>query len=78
MSKKGDYIVGPHGDGWAATGVGNSRASSVHDTQAAAYDAARGYSANKGGGDISIQGRNGQIRDKNTIPPAHDPRSSKG
>lgn len=78
MSKNADYSVVPRDDGWAAVGHGNSRASSLHNTQADAYAAARGYSANRGGGEVSIHGRDGQIRDKNTIAPAHDPRDIKG
>ncbi|MCI9887453.1 DUF2188 domain-containing protein [Micrococcales bacterium 31B] len=74
----GNYSVVPRDSGWAAIGHGNSRASSLHRTQADAYAAARDYSANRGGGEVSIHGRNGQIRDKNTISPAHDPRDSKG
>ncbi|SKF61497.1 Uncharacterised protein [Mycobacteroides abscessus subsp. abscessus] len=78
MSKDGDYSVVPRDGGWAAVGHGNSRASSLHSTQADAYAAARDYSANRGGGEILIQGRDGQIRDKNTIAPARDPRDVKG
>lgn len=78
MSKNGDYSVVPRDSGWAAVGHGNARASSLHSTQANAYAAARDYAANRGGGEISIHGRNGQIRDKNTIAPAHDPRDIKG
>ena len=78
MSKNGDYSVVPRGEGWATVGHGNSRASSLHKTQADAYAAARGYSAGQGGGEVLIHGRNGQIRDKNTIAPASDPRRTKG
>ncbi len=78
MSKNGDYSVVPRGDGWAAVGHGNSRASSLHDTQADAYAAARDYSASHGGGEVLIHRRDGRIRDKNTIAPARDPRDIKG
>lgn len=74
-----EYVVGPNGrDGWKVTKVGNERASVNTDTQAEAYAKAREFAANQGGGEVSIQGRNGQIRDKNTIAPAKDPGSSKG
>lgn len=73
-----DYNVFQTDGGWAAKREDASRASSVHDTQAAAYDAARGYAGNNGGGDVSIHGRDGQIREKNTIPPGNDPRGTKG
>jgi hypothetical protein len=73
-----DYDVYKSDDGWAAKREDATRASSVHDTQAAAYDAARGYAGNNGGGDVSIHGRDGQIREKNTIAPGNDPRNIKG
>lgn len=78
MSKNADYSVVPRGDKWAAVGDGNSRASSLHNTQAAAYSAARDYSAHQGGGEVAIHGRDGRIRDTNTIAPAVDPRATKG
>lgn len=73
-----DYNVYKDGDEWVAKREDASRASSRHETQADAYDAARGYLGNSGGGDISIHGVDGRIREKNTIPPAKDPRSSRG
>ncbi|KAA6434935.1 DUF2188 domain-containing protein [Agrococcus sediminis] len=76
MSK--DYSIVQHPDGWAAQGHGNSRASAVKSTQAEAYDAARSFAANAGGGEISIHGTDGKIRDKNTIAPAKDPRNIPG
>ncbi|OYN99194.1 DUF2188 domain-containing protein [Enemella evansiae] len=45
---------------------------------AEAYAAARDYSAGHGGGEVSIHGRDGRIRDKNTLAPAHDPRNIRG
>lgn len=42
------------------------------------YDATRNLAARSGGGDVSIHGVDGKIRDKNTIAPAVDPRSTKG
>jgi hypothetical protein len=73
-----DYNVFKDGDDWVAKQQGASRASSRHDTQADAYNAARGYAANAGGGDVSIHGLDGRIRDKNTIPPGNDPRNIRG
>jgi len=73
-----DYNVYKDGDSWAAKREDASRPSSLHDTQAAAYDAARQYAGNNGGGDVSVAGLNGQIREKNTIAPAHDPRKTRG
>lgn len=73
-----DYNVYKTENGWAAKGQGNSRVSSYSVTQAQAYDQARGFASNKGGGEVSIHGRDGRIREKNTIPNGSDPRSSKG
>lgn len=39
----------------------------MHDTQADAASAAKQHLLNSGGGDLSIKGRNGQIRSKDTI-----------
>jgi len=73
-----NYSVSKDGDDWVAKRDDASRASSRHDTQADAIDAARGYARNAGGGELSIHGRDGQIRAKDTIAPGNDPRSTKG
>lgn len=39
----------------------------VHDTQAAAATSAKQHLLNSGGGDLSIKGRDGLIRSKDTI-----------
>ncbi|WP_396134067.1 DUF2188 domain-containing protein [Arthrobacter sp. BE255] len=45
------YQVVPGDDGWKGEREGSPLASSVHDTQAAAIDAARGYPSRPGGGE---------------------------
>lgn len=72
------YHVTPRDEGWAAQRAGADRASSVHDTQAEAINAARGYLRGQGGGELNIHGRNNLIRAKDTVPKGNDPRSSKG
>lgn len=72
------YHVTPQGDQWAAQKAGGARASSMHDTQADAIAAARGYLGNQGGGELNIHGRNGAIRAKDSIAPGNDPRNIKG
>lgn len=67
MSPSNQRMVSPHEDGWAVHAPGASRASSVHATQAAAQDAARATLENTGGGELVTQGRDGQIRSKDTI-----------
>ncbi len=64
MSKKNQHVV-PHADGWAVRGAGNSRATSVHDTQRDAIDAARGIAQSQHS-ELLIHGRNGQIRDRDS------------
>jgi hypothetical protein len=67
-------IVSPNSEGgWDVNKPGASRASSHHQTQADAQVAARRYLHNEGGGELITQGRDGRIRDKDTVPPGHDP-----
>jgi uncharacterized protein DUF2188 len=55
------------GGGWAVHRPGASRASSVHETQAEAIERARGALENTGGGELTVHGRNGRIRDSDTV-----------
>lgn len=73
-----DYDVYRKGGEWVGKRTDASRPSVHSSTQAGAYDATKGIASRNGGGEVSIHGRNGQIRDKNTIKPARDPRSSRG
>lgn len=78
MAGRNSYHVVPGEDGWKAEREGSSRASSVHDTQAAAIDAARGYLSRSGGGELNIHGKDNMIRAKDTIDPGNDPRNTPG
>jgi hypothetical protein len=70
--------VTPSGDGnWAVHRPGASRASSVHRTQAQAIERARESLENTGGGELTVHGRDGRIRDSDTIAPGHDPNPPK-
>ncbi len=60
-----DYWAGPNSRGWQVKGAGNSRATSVHETQAGAWAEARGR-AKDAGGEAFLQNRRGQIRERNT------------
>lgn len=74
MSKGRDRMVYKRPDGkWANKRNDSDRATSVHDTQAAAERAARTNLGNQGGGELITKGRNGQIRSKDTIAPGDDP-----
>lgn len=55
-----------------------SRASTVAPTQREAAQQSSGMLERSGGGELAIRGRNGQIREQNTIPSGNDPRKSKG
>jgi len=58
---------------WINKRNGASRATSRHSTQQDAVDAARASLVNQGGGELTIKGRNGRIRSKDTIAPGNDP-----
>ena len=71
--KKNDRYVVKHEDGWAVKKGGSDRASSIHSTQREAEKAAKAIVSNLGGGEVRIQGRDGQWRDSDTVPPGNDP-----
>jgi hypothetical protein len=74
MSKNLDRIIFRRDDRkWANKRNDADKASSLHDTQSDATDAAREMLRNRGGGEITTKGRDGQIRSKDTIAPGHDP-----
>ena len=79
MSKGQDRTVFQRGDGkWVNKRNDRDQATSVHDTQADAHNAARDNLKNQGGGEVSIKGRDGKIRQKDTIKPGNDPHPPKG
>lgn len=74
MSKMNRRHVVPNPNGgWDVKAPGASRASAHYDTQAAAQSRARDIVRNAGGGEVTTHGRDGQIRDSDTIPPGNDP-----
>lgn len=78
MSKDSDRHVVPNPDGgWDVKKPGAERASSHVDTQADAIDRAREIVHNAGGGEVVIHGRDGQIRDSDTVAPGNDPNPPK-
>lgn len=58
---------------WDVTKPHSDRASGVTDTQGEAIDRAREILGNDGGGEIVIHGRDGKIRDSDTVAPGNDP-----
>lgn len=74
MSGKNQHVV-PHPSGWAVRGAGNSRATSVHETQRQATKQARAIAQNQSS-ELLIHGRNGQIRERDSY--GNDPFPPKG
>lgn len=67
------HVVPNPGGGWDVKKPHADRASSHHDTQAEAESRAKEILENVGGGEAVIHGRDGQIRDTDTVAPANDP-----
>ena len=63
--------------GWDTKQDNASRASSHRDTQREAEKDAKRFSANSGGDEVRIQGRDGKFRDSDTVPPGRDPNPPK-
>jgi len=61
---KSQHVVPVDGE-WAVRGEGNSRLTSIHDTQAEAIEAAREIAINQGT-EVVIHRRDGRIRDKDS------------
>ena len=74
MSKPGQHVV-PAENGWRVLRAGTHRASSRHDTQAAAIDAAREL-ARKQKTELYIHGRDGLIRSRDSY--GNDPHPPRG
>jgi predicted RNase H-like HicB family nuclease len=72
MAEKRHIVSNPDG-GWDVKKPGASRASSHHDTQREAEQRAKEILGNVGGGEAVTHGRDGKIRDSDTVPPAKDP-----
>ena len=67
------HVVQNPDGGWDIKKPGASRASGHTDTQREAIDRASDIVRNAGGGEVRIHGRDGKIRDSNTISPGNDP-----
>ncbi|MBN9327394.1 DUF2188 domain-containing protein [Cellulomonas sp. 73-145] len=76
MAPNRNVVPNPKG-GWDVTG-GGERASAHTETQAEAIARAKQIVANQGGGEVSISGRDGRIRAKDTVKPGNDPRQVPG
>jgi hypothetical protein len=67
------HVVPNSAGGWDVKAPGSGRASSHHTTQSDAILRATEILRRAGGGETVIHGRDGRIRDSDTIPPGHDP-----
>jgi hypothetical protein len=78
MPNKNNRTVYQREDGtWVNKRNETSKASGVHQTQAEAIQEAREMLQNAGGGELTIMGRDGLIRSKDTIAPGNDPNPPK-
>ncbi|MGH8984594.1 MAG: DUF2188 domain-containing protein [Acidimicrobiia bacterium] len=74
MSKGSDrHVVSKPDGGWVVVAPNADRASSHHATQSGAVGRAREIVHNAGGGEVVIHGRDGRIRDCDTVAPGNDP-----
>ncbi len=78
MSNNNNRHVVPNSNGgWDVVKPGSSRASAHLDRQSDAIDRAREIVTNAGGGEVRIHGRDGRLRDSDTIAPGNDPNPPK-
>lgn len=73
MGKNDRHVVPGKNGGWDVKAAGADRASAHTRTQAQAQDRARDIVRNAGGGEVRTHGRDGRIRDSDTISPGNDP-----
>lgn len=71
------HVVPNSKGGWDVKAPDAKRASSHHETQRAAESQAKKVVGNLGGGEVRVHGRDGRIRDSDTVPPARDPNPPK-
>jgi|GEM_PF-107275 len=72
-SKGSDRYVVKHGDGWAVKAPGASRVSAIAPTQKQAEARAKEIVKKQGGGEVHVHGRDGKIRDSDTVKKGRDP-----
>ena len=78
MPKESNRHVTPRPDGkWRVVMPGSSKPSAVTDTQRQGIDRARDIVHNSGGGEVVTHGRDGRIRDSDTVAPGNDPNPPK-
>lgn len=78
MAQANSLHVVPNADGWALKSPHQEQPVSRHGTQEEAISAGRRAMHEQGGGELLIHARTGEIRDKVTIAPGHDPYPPEG
>ncbi len=77
MARARRHVV-PDGNGnWKVVKPGAKRASDILPTQRDAEKRAKTIVSNEGGGEVRIHGRDGRIRDSDTVAPGNDPHPPK-
>ncbi len=77
MGKNDRHVVRNPNGGWDVKAQGSKRASAHEKTQAEAEKRAKKIVGHAGGGEVIIHGRDGKIRDKDTVAPGNDPNPPK-
>ncbi|WP_182525847.1 DUF2188 domain-containing protein [Nocardioides dongkuii] len=67
------HVVPGKDGGWNVEKPGASRSSAHADTQKEAIARAKEIVHNAGGGEVRIHGRDGKIRNSDTVAPGNDP-----
>ncbi|WP_414054311.1 DUF2188 domain-containing protein [Macrococcus equi] len=75
MAGKNQHVVPNPNGGWDVKGEGNTNATSHHETQAEAIDAAKTIAQNQKS-ELLIHGKDGQIRKRDSF--GNDPSDIKG
>ena len=70
---RGRDVVPDGKGGWKVTRPGSEKASARATTQRSAEKRAKEIVRGEGGGEVRIHGRDGRIRDSDTVPPGRDP-----
>ena len=72
-SSNNRHVVPNPKGGWDVKAAGAKRASVHAPTQAQAERRANEIVSNQGGGEVRIHGKDGRIRDSDTVAPGRDP-----
>lgn len=76
MGRKETHVIPGRSGGWEVVRSGSRKTDSQHSTQREAERRARDIARNLGGGEVIIHGRDGRIRESDTIPASSQDNSS--